>query len=72
MTKEHLIVKLKRPKGDDGYKTFSIRIREDIVNRIDVISNQTGRSRNELISMLISYALDRCIVEVDPDDHTPV
>ena len=69
MKEDNLIVKLKRPKGDDGYKTFSIRIREDIVNRIDVIASQTGRSRNELISMFMEYALDRCVVEDDPADH---
>lgn len=72
MKEDNLIVKLKRPKGDDGYKTFSIRIREDIVSRIDVIASQTGRSRNELISMFMEYALDRCVVESDPADHTPI
>jgi len=69
MKEDQLIVKLKRPKGDDGYKTFSIRVREDIVHRIDVIAGHTGRSRNELISMFMEYALDRCVVENDPTDQ---
>lgn len=51
MKEEKLIIHPKRPKGDDGYKTFSVRIREDVVQRIDEISAQTGRSRNELISI---------------------
>ncbi len=69
MKEDNLIINLKRPKGDDGYKTFSIRIRETIVSRIDTIANQTGRSRNELISMFLEYALNRCVVEEDsPDD----
>lgn len=28
MKEEKLIIHPKRPKGDDGYKTFSVRIRE--------------------------------------------
>ena len=60
---EKLIIHPKRPKGDDGYKTFSVRIREDIVQRIDEISAQTGRSRNELIGILLEFSLDRCSIE---------
>ncbi|MBR6556813.1 MAG: CopG family transcriptional regulator [Clostridia bacterium] len=51
MNDEKLIVTPKRPKGDDGYRTFSIRIREELVKRIDEISAQSGRSRNELIGL---------------------
>ena len=50
-------------QGDDGYKTFSVRIREDVVQRIDEISAQTGRSRNELIDILLEFSLDRCSIE---------
>lgn len=61
-----LVIKPKRPKGEDGYKIFSIRVQEDIIARVDDISAQTGRSRNELISLFIEYALDRCVVEAGP------
>lgn len=63
MDKDSLIVKPKRPKGEDGYKVFSIRIKEETVSRIDAISMQTGRSRNELIGKFLDYALERCKVE---------
>jgi len=63
MNDETLIVRPKRQKGDDGYKVFSIRIREDTVSQIDEISAQTGRSRNELIGMFLDFALQRCVVE---------
>ena len=63
MKKEKLIIHPKRPKGDDGYKSFSIRIKEDIVQRIDEISAQTGRSRNELIGIFLEFSLDRCSIE---------
>lgn len=68
---DNLIIKLKRPTDDDGYKTFSIRIRKDIVNRLDAIAEQTGRSRNELISTFMEYALDRCMVKDDAKGSEP-
>jgi metal-responsive CopG/Arc/MetJ family transcriptional regulator len=63
MSKDSLIVKPKRPKGEDGYKVFSIRIKEDTVNKIDDISAKTGRSRNELIGTFLDYAIERCEIE---------
>ncbi len=60
---ERLIITQKPPKGDDGFKTFSIRVREDLVTQIEQISKRTGRSRNELIGMLLQYALGKCEVE---------
>ncbi len=63
MSSENLMITPKRPKGDDGYKVFSIRIKEELVARMDDIATRTGRSRNELIGTFIEYALDRCVVE---------
>lgn len=63
MKQEPLIIKPKRPKGEDGYKVFSIRIKEGIAEQLDILVAQTGRSRNELIGMFIEYALERCQVE---------
>ena len=60
---EFLVVRPKHQKGEDGYKVFSIRIKEKTVNKIDEISNQTGRSRNELIGTFLEFALHRCIIE---------
>jgi len=65
MTNDNLILKPKRPKGEDGYKVFSIRIKEDTVAKIDAIAAQTGRSRNELIGRFLEYAADRCKIEED-------
>lgn len=63
MDKDNLIVKTKRPKGEDGYKVFSIRIKEETVNKIDEISSLTGRSRNELIGRFLEFAVERCTIE---------
>ncbi len=47
-------------KGDDGYKVFSIRIKEEIVNNLDELSKETNRSRNELINIMLEYGINNC------------
>ena len=61
VNEEQLVITRKR--GDDGYRVFSVRVREDIVNRIDEISSESGRSRNEVIGLLLEVAVDRCRIE---------
>lgn len=63
MNREKLIVKPKKPKGEDGYKVFSIRIKEEIVTRLEKICAKTGHSRNELIGIFLEYALENCEIE---------
>ncbi|MDE6619902.1 MAG: ribbon-helix-helix domain-containing protein [Lachnospiraceae bacterium] len=63
MKNENLVIKPKKAKGEDGYKVFSIRIKEEIVAQIDDISVRTGHSRNELIGTFLEFALDKCVVE---------
>ena len=58
-----LIIKPKKYKGNDGYKTFSIRIKEELVKNMDSISDKTGRSRNELIGIFLEYAVNHCKIE---------
>ena len=55
--KEKLIINKKSLKGEDGYKTFSIRIKEETVANLDKLAEQTNRSRNELINILLDYAI---------------
>ena len=52
-----------KKKGEDGTKTFSIRVKDETVRRIDELSQKTHRSRNELIGMLLDYGLDHCETE---------
>lgn len=58
-----LIINPKSPKGEDGYKTFSVRIKNEIVEEIEEISCSTRRSRNELIGILLEFALHNYRVE---------
>lgn len=61
--KDKLIISKKSFKGEDGYKTFSIRIKDETVVRLDVLSKESNRSRNELINILLDYAIENCEIE---------
>ena len=50
-------------KGDDGYKSFSIRVPEEICDALDNIAAQTGRSRNEIITILLKEGVEHVEVE---------
>lgn len=61
--KEKLIINRKALKGEDGYRTFSIRIKEDTVLQLEQLAQQTNRSRNELINILLDYAIENSEVK---------
>lgn len=63
--KEKLIISKKSLRGDDGYKTFSVRLKEETVNSLEEISKTTNRSRNEIINILLEYAIKNCEVKSD-------
>lgn len=60
---DKLIINKKSLKGEDGYKTFSVRIKEETVTKLNNLSNETNRSRNELINILLDYAIDNSKVK---------
>lgn len=49
--------------GEDGYRIVSVRMREELVNRLEDLSAKTNRSRNELINLLLESAMD--IVKIE-------
>lgn len=53
-----LIIKKKELRGDDGYKVFSIRIKEETSKKLDELSQKTNRSRNELINIMLDWAIE--------------
>jgi len=60
---DKLIINKKNLKGEDGYKTFSVRIKEETVAKLNKLSQETNRSRNELINILLDYAIDNSKVK---------
>lgn len=50
-------------RGDDGYKIVSVRMKDELIEKLDRLSTDTNRSRNELINILLEAAVD--IVKVE-------
>lgn len=63
MDKKLQITKKSNLKGDDGYKVFSVRIKDETVKRLDEISAETNRSRNELINLMLEFGIMNCVIE---------
>ncbi len=63
MAEEIKITKKSTRKGDDGYKIISVRMKDETVEKLDVLSAKTNRSRNELINILIEAAIN--IVKIE-------
>ena len=53
----------KRMKGEDGHKVFSVRIKDETIARLEELASKTNRSRNDLINLLLDYAIDHCEVQ---------
>lgn len=63
MAEEIKITKKSARMGDDGYKIISVRMKDETVEKLDVLSAKTNRSRNELINILIEAAIN--IVKIE-------
>jgi len=61
--KKIIISKKSNLKGDDGYRVFSIRIKDITVRQLEEIAKKTNRSRNELINIFLDFALENSLVE---------
>lgn len=56
----------KPPKGDDGHRVFSIRITDELYCQLESLAANTNRSRNEIIGILLDYAVNNCEIETKP------
>ena len=63
MAEEIKIKKKVATRGDDGYKIVSVRMKDELIEKLDKLSTDTNRSRNELINLLLEASLD--IVKIE-------
>ncbi|MBP3793863.1 MAG: CopG family transcriptional regulator [Ruminococcus sp.] len=63
MNKKLMITRKPAAKGDDGYKVFSVRIREETVESLEKLVIETNRSRNELINILLEFGIENCEIK---------
>ena len=66
MKLEITITKKSHRKGEDGHKVISVRMKDETIAKLDDLSNQTNRARNELINLLLEAALENVSV-LEPD-----
>ena len=52
-------------RGEDGCKVVSVRMKDELIERLDDLSVKTNRSRNELVNMLLNAAID--IVKIEEE-----
>lgn len=50
-------------RGEDESRVVSVRMRDELIARLDDLSAKTNRSRNELINLLLDSAID--IVKIE-------
>ena len=58
MADEIRIKKKTARRGDDGHKIISVRMTDELIERLDRLSEASNRSRNELINILLDAAMD--------------
>ena len=63
MEKFEIKLQKKRVKGEDEYRTFSVRVKSETVEKLDAIARKSGYTRNALIGMFLEYAADNCVIE---------
>ena len=63
MAEEIKIKKKVARRGDDGYKIVSVRMKDELIEKLDRLSADTNRSRNELINILLDAAVE--IVKIE-------
>ena len=59
--RDNAIIKIPRKKhlrGEDGYKTFSVRIKNETADALEELAEKSNRSRNELVNFILEYAVN--------------
>lgn len=54
---------IRKVRGEDGYKTFSVRVKKELVKSLDEIAEASGYSRNEIVNIFLEYAIQHYIIE---------
>lgn len=57
MEQQSIQIQRKGRTDEQTHKVFSIRVKSQIVEKLDMIALQTNRSRNELINLVLEYGV---------------
>ena len=61
-------LKLTQKKYKGETSVVSLRLPVEMVKRIDDVSNETGRTRNDVIIKCLDFALDNVVIEEENDN----
>ena len=66
MDKTLTITKQPSLKDEDGYKVFSVRVKESTVDALNRLCAETNRSRSEIINMILEFGIANTQVADEP------
>jgi len=69
MAEEIRIKRKSTRRGDDGHKVVSVRMRDELIARLDILAETANRSRNEIINLLLESAVDIVKIEDEESSH---
>lgn len=61
MPDKKLIISSKKFRGDSS--VVSVRLPNDMIEKLDAIAEQTGRTRNEIIQKCLAFSIENIEVE---------
>lgn len=61
MNSPKLVISSRKYKGEST--VFSVRLPIEMVKTIDQVANDTGRNRNEIVTLCLEYAIDNLSIE---------
>ena len=56
MSEKKLVISSKKFRGDSS--VVSVRLPNDMIEKLDDIAEQTGRTRNEIIQKCLAYSIE--------------
>lgn len=64
MEEKKLVISAKKFKADST-TIISARVPTELIKRIEDLAKRTNRNRNEMVQILLTYAVDNAVVEED-------
>lgn len=61
MDKDKFVVSPRKPAVGKS-SVISVRLPDKMLEQLENVAMQTGRTRNELVQMCIEYAMDRLVI----------
>ncbi len=55
-------LKIKK-RGEDGHRVITVRIRDELLEKLDKIAGEANYSRNELINIILEHGVDNIEIE---------